>query len=467
VAQVLPPGAELSLAATLEDSEENQTPITTITQASGEEDDNPGSYSVPLEVSADAAPGVYNLVVSEADGDNTATGSFTVRASDDDDEGEVEGPELTVSPRQIWLSDFIGDPNEENGVFFHLAGLEGGTDYDYTVEGPADVDGPDDALKRVGANGTAGWWIAGPETDNPNIYLGDYFVTVTYEDEAGETQTLGPVEFTVVEDGTPIVGKPEINLKNNRVAPGGSLNVEVSNLSPQGEVTVEWNPTRVMTADADGNLEDQLPIAADTEPGDYELTVRDVESGESSSVDYTVVDEPALTIAPETITLDDFIGDPEDGAGVTHVVENLEPGSEVTTFVTGPEGVNDYEDTELVDDEGRVEFVIYGFDVANPEVYLGEYNSVVTYIDEDGNSVELTGDFIVISGADDTAADATDDDADTAAPAGGAPADLNGTSLADTGVNGAQLGLLAGALLLAGGAFLAYANRGRLFSRKH
>src|SRR5690625_5676233 len=87
--------------------------------------------------------------------------------------------------------------------------------------------------------------------------------------------------------------------------------MQVTNLSPDGEVTVEWNPTETMRADADGNLEAELPIADDAEPGVYELTVTDEESGESNSVDYTVlsVDDPALTIDPETITLDEFIGD--------------------------------------------------------------------------------------------------------------------------------------------------------------
>src|SRR5690625_825767 len=412
-----------------------------------------GNFGTVFEVPEDAEPGVKELTVT--DGDAVGTAEYTVADVTDDAE-----PSLTADRDQIPLEEFVGSVDDEPGVHFAVTGLEADTEINYNVTAPEtvrDLDGEETA----DADGNAGFYIYGPETLDPTVYLGDYSVTVTYEDEQGETQTLGPVDFTVVEDG------PLITLESDEVYPGESLDMQVTNLSPDGEVTVEWNPTETMRADADGNLEAELPIADDAEPGVYELTVTDEESGESNSVDYTVlsVDDPALTIDPETITLDEFIGDPEDGAGVTHVVENLEPGDDISYVVSGPEGVNDYESTADVDEEGQANFVIRGYETANNAVYLGDYTTVVTYEDEDGNSVELTGHFTVVTGDDAPGVGSDDDEA--AAPAGGAPTDLNGTSLADTGASGAQLGLLAGTLLLAGGAFLAYANRGRLFTRKH
>lgn len=189
------------------------------------------------------------------------------------------------------------------------------------------------------------------------------------------------------------------------------------------------------------------------------------------------VTEPALIIDPEEIALEDFVqSDPEDDdAGVDHRVEGLEPGTAVSYTVTGPEGVTDFTQNRTADDEGVLEFVIHGFDVADPTVYLGDYTTVVTYDNEEDETAELSGSFAVVAddgtpaagdGGDETPDLGTDDD--SAAPAGGTSSNLNNdTGLAQTGATGVHLGLLAGALLLVGGAFVAFANRARLFGRKH
>src|SRR5699024_7053986 len=159
--------------------------------------------------------------------------------------------------------------------------------------------------------------------------------------------------------------------------------------------------------DENGELSAELPIADDADTGVQTLTVTDLTTEETASVEYTVLSsddevvDPALTIDPERIDLDDFVGDPEDGAGANHIVEGMEPGTEISYVVSGPEYVNDYESTADVDEDGVASFVIHGYDVADPAVYLGEYNTVVTYVDDAGETQTLSGSFTVVDGDDD------------------------------------------------------------------
>ena len=225
-----------------------------------------------------------------------------------------------------------------------------------------------------------------------------------------------------------------------------------------------------------------MGIPADTTAGEYVLTVTDEVTGAETQVDFEVLAvEPGLTIDPEEITVDDFMGDHEDGAGVNHAVVGLEPGSEITYSVSGPEGVNDFENTDQVSDEGTADFVIYAPESSNPAAYLGEYTTVVTFENQDGETGQLQGNFTVVDGSGGTGAGANDDQAnpvgdagdpvdDQADPVGdaGDPVDLNGSdNLAKTGASNTQLGLIAGLLLAVGGALVVYTNRSRLFSRKH
>src|SRR5699024_3286170 len=189
---------------------------------------------------------------------------------------------------------------------------------------------------------------------DPTVYLGEYAVTASYEDEAGDVQELGPVNFRVVEE---IAEGPQIELDSNEVYQGGSLDADIWNLTADGEVEVSWNPTETFTADENGELSAELPIADDADTGVQTLTVTDLTTEETASVEYTVLSsddqvvDPALTIDPERIDLDDFVGDPEDGAGANHIVEGMEPGTEISYVVSGPEYVNDYESTADVDED--------------------------------------------------------------------------------------------------------------------
>src|SRR5699024_1381457 len=150
-----------------------------------------------------------------------------------------------------------------------------------------------------------------------------------------------------------------------------------------------------------------------------------------------------------------------DDNGVVHTVVGLEAGADYTYAVSGPEGVNDFEQSGTANEDGVAEFAIHGYEVSNPAVYLGDYTTVVSSVDQDGADVELTGNFSVVSG-DGGAGDGSGDGG--SGDYTGDPVDMNGSdALAQTGATSGQLGLIAGALLLMGGAFVVFANRSRLF----
>ena len=431
------------------------------------ETDAYGNFFTEFQVPQDTEPGVKELTVTDDESGAVGTAEYTVATADND--GEVTEPTLTADRNQILLEDFVGAAEDEPGVHFTVEGLEAGTQISYEVKASGNLEDLEGSTS-VADDGIAGFFIYGFDyVSDPTVYLGDYSVTATYEDEADESQTLGPVTFSVVEE---LVTGPQISLESNEVYQGGELEVEISNLTPNGEVEIEWNPTATLTADAQGRVDTELDIAEDAATGVQTLTVTDVATGDSNSVEYTVLDsadqvvEPALTITPERITLEKFVGELEDGAGVSHVVEGLEPGAEIAYVIAGPENVNDYESTETADEDGVAQFVIHGYEVANPAVYLGEYRTVVTYTEEDGDTAALNGTFTVVDGASSAGGSDGSGDSSNGAPAG--PADLNGyTGLAQTGANGMHLGFLAGGLLLIGAAFVAYANRARLFGRKN
>ncbi|MGO1536777.1 MAG: PT domain-containing protein, partial [Yaniella sp.] len=255
----------------------------------------------------------------------------------------------------------------------------------------------------------------------------------------------------------------EIDLETSTVYPGESLEISGAGFTPEGTVGLSWNPTAQTTADTDGNISAEMTIPEDAEPGSETLTVVDEVSGGKATVDFTVL-EPSMTIDPQEIALDDFVGDPEDDAGVDHTVQGAAPGSKITYVVTGPAGVNDFESTAVVN--GSAEFVIFAPEISNPSVYLGDYNTVVTYENAAGETEELQGSFTVVDGSGSSGSNDSDDQADPVVDTGD-PVDMNGSdNLAQTGASNAQLGLLAGLLLAVGGAFVVYSNRARLFPRK-
>src|SRR5699024_10432429 len=149
-------------------------------------------------------------------------------------------------------------------------------------------------------------------------------------------------------------------------------------------------------------------------------------------VDFTDLDEAdeaveaSLSIDPAKIKLDDFVDDPEVEAGVDHRVEGLEPGTQFTYLVSVQEIVNEFDQTGTSDDEGVAEFVIHGFEVSDPEIYLGDYTTVVTYEDADGETAELQGNFSVVTG-DGSTGSTVETASDRDVVDSGEPIDLNGS----------------------------------------
>ena len=465
------PGADVDLQ--LQTSDDKPTEV----EIPSERTNSEGELNFTLSIPAEFEPGLYQVYAHDAEHGAHAYHEFSVIEDDDPAEPSIE-PVLTIEPQEIAVEDFIGD--EQAGVLHTVEGLEEGADIEYAVaapEGVKDFDG----TEIVDENGIASFSIHGFDGTTPETYVGDYTTVVTFEDEDGNTSELSG-DFSVVEasgkeptpDPTPDpVEELQVELAKDELYPGDTLEVAGSGFTSEGTVELSWNPTTETSADADGNITVDLNIPEDTDPGAQELTVTDETSGASTTAEFTVLDpadqeaEPGMTIDPEEIAVDDFMGDPEDGAGVDHAVQGLEPGSEITYVVTGPEGVNDFESRGRVSDDGTADFVIYAPETSTPAVYLGEYTTVVTYENEDGETSELQGNFTVVSGTGGNGAGESGDQADPVVDAGD-PVDLNGSdNLAQTGASNTQLGLLAGLLLAVGGALVVYTNRAQLFSRKH
>src|SRR5699024_5749099 len=75
-------------------------------------------------------------------------------------------------------------------------------------------------------------------------------------------------------------------------------------------------------------------VAHSDEPQDNitsnEVTIVVVGNGSDTRHKSSQAFDPALTVDPGISTLQQFVGDPNDGAGVTHVVEGLTPDTEIS-----------------------------------------------------------------------------------------------------------------------------------------
>lgn len=425
-----------------------------------------GDINQRVGIPVDFAAGTYDLTARDVATDQETSAELTVL--------EATEPTLVISPEEITLNEFIRDSEDENdqsGVVHTIVGLEEGDELEAIVDGPEGVETVE-REETVDASGVVEFDIYGYDSVDPTTYLGTYDAEITIVDSENEP-LRGSFEVVEGNDDEAPGEHEEISLSTDEAYPGDSLNITGSGFTPGDEVIFNLNPDiGSATVDANGALDADVTIPEDVEPGEYDLTARNEAADESATAALTILDpadqvtEPALTIDPEEIDVDDFMGDPEDGAGVEHSVQGVAPGSEITYVVTGPEGVSEFESSGYVNDDGTAEFVIYAPEISNPAVYLGEYTTVVTYENENGETGELQGNFSVVGPAGDAGAGDSGDQADPVA--GGEPVNLNGLdTLATTGAGNVQLGLLAGVLLALGGAFVVYANRGRLFGRKH
>lgn len=128
----------------------------------------------------------------------TSTPEPTETADPTEDLDRVD-PALAVDQDEILLEDFVGDPEEGNGVLHTITGVAPGTELEYSVDTPANI-APFSSSQPAVANdeGEAEFWIHGYEGGNISSYLGDYTTVVTYEDEEDEEQEL-TASFSVVE----------------------------------------------------------------------------------------------------------------------------------------------------------------------------------------------------------------------------------------------------------------------------
>lgn len=419
------------------------SPMEDLSGSATADEDGVAEYVV-YDTGDSAYVGGYSTTVTLGEGGpHVASGSF----------------EVTSESPQVSLSD---DPVVQGGSVL-VSGYNFSDGADVTI----DWDPAGELLEtQASETGELTYELLVPE----EAELGTHDVVVT-DENTDQSVTL---ELTVIANDDEGPGEhEEISLSTDEAYPGDSLNITGSGFTPGDEVIFNLNPDIGSAAvDANGAFDADVTIPEDVEPGEYDLTARNEAADESATATLTILDpadqvtEPALTIDPEEIDVDDFMGDPEDDAGVEHSVQGVAPGSEITYVVTGPEGVSEFESSGYVNDDGTAEFVIYAPEISNPAVYLGEYTTVVTYENENGETGELQGNFSVVDPAGDAGAGDSGDQADPVAD--GEPVNLNGSdTLATTGAGNVQLGLLAGVLLALGGAFVVYANRGRLFGRKH
>ena len=196
-------------------------------------------------------------------------------------------------------------------------------------------------------------------------------------------------------------------------------------------------------------------VAHSDEPQDNitsnEVTIVVVGNGSDTRHNSSQAFDPALTVDPGISTLQQFVGDPNDGAGVTHVVEGLTPDTEISYTVAGPTNVKALTQTATADDNGQVEFTVHGVESAPHVAYVGDYTTFVTI---DGDHPRLASHFSVTG----QVFEGTNAQRDEIVLLG---ADLAGTRASHTNIL-----FFTAALLVIAGVVVVYTNRRRLFSKR-
>lgn len=376
---------------------------------------------------------------------------------------------LSIEPEVISAEDFV-DPDQ--GVIITAAGFTEDEIVTLTVvAGPDGVEGIE-LTDAADETGTVAFYIYGTSSATPEVYLGEYQVSVAgAEDEANGLE--------------PLTGTFTVSTETEEPAPAEPIDVTVE----PGTLTVEQLATEgvsftasdypgapygvafAFTAAGEDLTEvfDLVDGGGDVGPiwgtfvaelpedfgGEITLTVQYINQddglvGYEGAAAFTVgaAQEPTpdptetpvervLAVEPEVITVTDFV-DPEQG--VTIAATGFTEGEVVTLeVVAGPESVEGIELTDTADETGSVVFSVYGLSSAQPQVYLGEYQVRVTGADDEAAGLDpLTGSFTVV--------DASGEPGPGGGPGGGQPGD----QLPRTGGELAGLGL--GVALLIGGA---------------
>lgn len=365
----------------------------TLVAANADED---GNFSTIIQLTRDLNPGEYVIVAHDKQ-DQQATAQLTVSTGEDTQQSSEL--ELTTNTTEVRIGDTIR---------LRLEGPEELLAAHSTGEDPQEVAPHSELTNTVGQRGV--FTESGPTlVDAGEGYRVFEYVVPEHQPTNNVFDDVGAIThgvyftfFTTIETDASTAVDDGANITSN-------------------EITVVVNGTATEPDAAEAPA--QEPIAT-------------------------------LTIQPEQIDLTDFVGDPDEGAGVLHRVEDLAPGTQVNYTINGPSSIEVLTDAATANNNGTVEFRIHGYESRAEAGYLGSYTTAVSFDERNEESGELAGNFTVTGQA---PADETPT-ADELEPLG--------SSLATTGSSHTMLYILTGLLLLVAGAIIAYTNRKRLFGPK-
>ncbi|MFB7798673.1 choice-of-anchor G family protein [Isoptericola sp. NPDC056134] len=286
------PGSEVSVQLTDESGEPVGDPITTTAT-------DAGAIGVPFVVPADAATGDYSVAATDVTG-ATATADLT-----------VIDPAVTTDPGTV---------------------PAGGTT---TVTGSGFTPGGEVTVQLTGPGGTP---VGEPVTTTateagaievalptaPGTAPGTYAVVAT--DVSGLTAEV-PLEVTET---------PTIVVDPGTVPAGGTTTVTGDGFTPGGEVTLQLTDADgdpvgdpvTTTAGDDGAIEVDVPVPADTTPGDLAVVATDP-SGATAEAPLEVTEAPTIVADPGTVPA---------GGTTTVTGDGFTPGGEVTLQLTDAAG---------------------------------------------------------------------------------------------------------------------------------
>jgi flagellar hook assembly protein FlgD len=348
------PNTEITVQLTDADGNPVGDPITVTTDADGS---FPAGTTFP--VPEGIADGEYTLVGTDPFG-NTASDTLVVDATAPAVQITSPTPgEVTNDPTPT-IEGTVDDPNATVDVV-----ITDPTTGAVVWEGPATVN-PD------------GTWTATPDVPLPD---GDYTVTATATDEAGNTSTDGPVGFTVdtTAPAVDITSPTEGEVTNDATPtiegtvedPDSTVVVTITDPAT-GEVVFEGPAT----VNPDGTWTVDAPTLAD---GDYEVTATATDPAGNEATDGPV----AFTVDTTAPVVD--ITSPADGSTTTDTTPTIEgtvddPNATVDVVITDDAGNVVWEGPATVNPDGTW--------TATPDVPLpdGDYTITATATDEAGNT---------------------------------------------------------------------------------
>ncbi|WP_170184057.1 SdrD B-like domain-containing protein [Glutamicibacter uratoxydans] len=267
--------------------------------------DENGEFTQQVPVPEDTAPGEYDVVATDKDGDETTTGINVTDSNnppagngelgdrvwrDADANGIQDSGEAGIQGVKVNLLDASGAPvngadgnpvtatTDENGNYT-FAGLELG---EYTVEFVA-PEGAKFSPANAGEDRTndsnAG------EDGRTDVVALTSVVPVNTSIDAGIVDAPAPSEATVTADPSDVKPGQETQVTGDGYAPNSEVTVQL--------VDKDGNPVGdpiTVTTDENGHFTTPLPVGEDVEPGDYGIEAKD-DQGNSDST--------ALVVSPK------------------------------------------------------------------------------------------------------------------------------------------------------------------------